>query len=79
MKWLHYRPFSVKFRNISDLKGNNFPGVCVCPKSEILDCRAVALEKERQFTFFRILKILEHPFLSEDFQNVSAVQSSGRL
>ena len=49
-------------------------------KSEILDYRAVALEKERQFTFFfGIFEILEHPFLSEQFQNVSVVQSSSRL
>ena len=50
-------------------------------KSEILDCRAVELEKKGQFrkVFFGSFKILEHPFLSEHFQNASVVQSSGRL
>ena len=50
-------------------------------KSEILDCKAVGLEKKGQFRkyFFGICKILEHPFLSEHFQHVSVVQSGSRL
>ena len=41
-------------------------------KSEILDCRTVALGKQ---VFFGVFEILEDPFLSKHFQNVSAVQS----
>ena len=39
----------------------------------VAGCRVVALEKKRQFRkdFFYNFKILEHPFLSEHFQNVS--------
>ena len=49
--------------------------------SEILDCRAVALEEKALFRkdFFGIFKILEHSFLSEQSQNVSVVQSGSRL
>ena len=50
-------------------------------KVEILDCRAVALEKKGKFCkdFFGSFEILEHPSLSEYFQNVSVVQSVSRL
>ena len=43
--------------------------------SEILDCRAVALEKKAPFRkdFLGIFEILENPFLTEHCQNVSAV------
>ena len=49
--------------------------------SEILDCRAVALEKKAHFCKYLcgIFEILEHPFLSEHSQNVSVVQSGSRL
>ena len=41
-------------------------------KSEFLDCRAVELEKKGHFyIFFAIFEILEDPFVSEPFQNVS--------
>ena len=40
----------------------------------ILDCKAVDI-----VDFFGIFEILEHPFLSEHFQNVSVVQSRSRL
>ena len=45
-------------------------------KSNILDYRAVALEKKGQFRkdFFEIFEIFEHPS-----QNVSVVQSGSRL
>ena len=50
-------------------------------KSEIQDCRAVALEKEGQFRkdVFGIFEILEYTFLFEHFQNVSVVQFDSRL
>ena len=41
--------------------------------SEILDCRAVALEKKGHFC--KDFRISEHPFLSEHSENVSLVQS----
>ena len=43
--------------------------------SEILDCRAVALEKKAHFRkyVFGIFEILEHPLLSQHSQNVSVV------
>ena len=46
--------------------------------SEILDCRAVALEKKAHFRkdFFGIFEILECPFLSEHSQNVSVIKWS---
>ena len=49
--------------------------------SEILDCRAVALEKKAHFRkdFFGIFEILEHLFLSEHSQNTSVVKSGNRL
>ena len=49
--------------------------------SEILDCRAVALEKKAHFRkdFFGIFEILEHLFLSEHSQNASVVKSGSRL
>ena len=49
--------------------------------SEIMGCRAVALEKKAQFCkyFFGIFENLEHPFLSEHSQNVSVMQSGSRL
>ena len=41
-------------------------------KSEILDCRNVALKEQGQFckNDFGIFKILEDPFLSDHFSNV---------
>ena len=49
--------------------------------SEILDCRAVALEKKAPFRkdFFGISEILENPFLTEHSENVSIAQSRSRL
>ena len=49
--------------------------------SEILDNRAVALEKKKHFCkdFFQIFEILEHHFLSERSQNVCVVQSGSKL
>ena len=43
--------------------------------SEILDCKAVALERKTHFRkyFFGIFEILEHPLLSQQSQNVSVV------
>ena len=43
--------------------------------SEILDCKAVALERKAHFRkyFFGIFEILEHPLLSQHSQNVSVV------
>ena len=49
--------------------------------SDILDCRAVTLEKKTHFRkhFFGIFEILEHPLLSKHSQNVSVVQSGSRF
>ena len=49
--------------------------------SEILDCRAVALEKKAPFRkdFFGIFGTFEGPFLTEHSQNVSVAQSRSRL
>ena len=49
--------------------------------SEILDWRAVTLEKKAHFRndFFGIFEILEHPLLSKQSQNVSVVQSGSRF
>ena len=49
--------------------------------SEILDCRAVALEKKAPFRkdFFGIFGTFEGPFLTEHSQNVSVTQSRSRL
>ena len=49
--------------------------------SEILDWRAVTLEKKALFRndFFGIFEILEHPLLSKQSQNVSVVQSGSRF
>ena len=49
--------------------------------SEILDSKAVVLEKKAHFRkdFFEIYEISEHLFLSEHSQNVSIVQSNSRL
>ena len=48
---------------------------------EILDCRAVALEKKVQIRkyFFEIFEISGHPFFSEHFRNVFVVYSGSRL
>ena len=42
-------------------------------KSEILDCKAVALEKKGQYRkhFLGIFRIVKHSFLSEHVQNAS--------
>ena len=50
-------------------------------KSEILDCKAVALMKKGLFRkdFFWIFGISQYPLLSDHFQNVSVVQFRSRL
>ena len=50
-------------------------------KSEILDCKAVALVKKGLFRkyFFRIFDISQYPLFSDHFQNVSVVQFRSRL
>ena len=49
--------------------------------SEILDCRAVTLEKKAHFRkdLFGIFEILEHSLLSKHSQNVSVVQCGSRF
>ena len=49
--------------------------------SEILDYRAVTLEKKAHFRkdLFGIFEILEHPLLSKHSQNVSVVQCGSRF
>ena len=49
--------------------------------SEILDWRAVTLEKKAHFRndFFGIFEILEHLLVSKQSQNVSVVQSGSRF
>ena len=49
--------------------------------SEILDWRAVSLEKKAHFRndFFGIFEILEHLLVSKQSQNVSVVQSGSRF
>ena len=49
--------------------------------AEILDCRAVTLEKKPLFRkdFFGIFEILEHRLPSNHPQNVSVVQSGSRF
>ena len=62
------------------LKGHIFWGLHLL-MSEILDNRAVALEKKKHSCkdFFQIFEILEHHVLSERSQNVCVVQSGSKL
>ena len=78
----HYRPFSGKLPTISEYSKEVFFFEYLCLlKSEVLNCRSVVLVKMGQFRkdFVGNFEILEHPFLSEHFQNVSVVQSVIRL
>ena len=73
MKWLHHRPFSGRLPTISEYSNETFFLESVLLKSEIQDCRSLALEKKGHFRkdIFGIFEILEYLFLFEHFQNVS--------
>ena len=78
---IHYRPFSGKLPTISEYSKEIF-----FLKSAFNDVRNSAPQgcsvREKGTLFkgiFGILKILEHPFVSEHSQNVSVVQSGSRL
>ena len=63
----------AKFQLFQNTYRKHFSCSLYLLKSKILDCRAVPSEKKGQFRkdSFWIFEILEHPFLSEHFQNVS--------
>ena len=69
--------FQQTFNYFRTLKENFFSWSLCLLKSEILDSRAVALEKKGQFHkyFFGIFEIFEYLFLSKHFQNLSVLHS----
>ena len=75
IKWFLYRPFA-NFELFQNTQRKHFSWSLHLLKSEILDydCR----DREKG-TVSQILEILEQPFLSEQIQYVSVVQSGSRL
>ena len=71
----------ANFQLFQNTQRKRFPFSLYLLNSEILESRAVALEKKGQFCkdLFWNFEFFKHPFLSEHFQNVSAVQSGSWL
>ena len=69
-------PSLANFQLFQNTQMKHFPWSLYLLTSEILDCRAVALEKKGTVSqiFFWFFEILEHAFLSDHFQNVSVWQ-----